>query len=422
MRYEWSRQSTEFPRVHRKSNEVVVRLPIDIDGADTRRGSIGTKVSCCQSIWHDSRPWPQVAAVSNSTQWSCTVETGGKMTDERADRQSCCDTPVREERSQLQTQQGCCDADQKPPDSPRSNIENDCCGSVKRGDASQEALPTEQTHTGERHPTDGREDDQETPSISPNQKSQTELKHLERAADETTALLQQMAEAWRPDWSEADVASFLHDAVQEQGLETAWTQAHCPAVHAGPDAAVGHVAPGDRTVSPGELLHIDFGVASEGYVADLQRVFYRGDNTNGSIPSELQTAFSDVRAALEAGRNVLVPGVPGYQVDAVARRELTSRGWDAYNHAFGHQVGTIPHDRGTLLGPLWDRYGDNPRGVVRSDQVYSLELGVGTRYGYVGLEEMVRVTADGASYLVDPQTEILRLADGPVEDEEDTAD
>lgn len=334
------------------------------------------------------------------------------MTEDHESSQACCDSTVGDGSAATQS---CCGESEPPTDSPRSDIKNDCCGTVVQPDVRPEEVPTPQNHDRGKQPAGGTDRDERPTSIAPNQKSGDELVRIDRAADETTALLESIPEAWQPAWSEADVATFLQEAVRERGLETAWTQSYCPAVHAGPEAAVGHVAPGARTVSPGEILHVDFGVTVDGYVADLQRVFYRRKAHDTSIPSELQTAFTDVRAALEAGRDALVPGVPGYQVDAVARHELTSRGWDAFNHAFGHQVGTIPHDRGTLLGPLWDRYGDNPRGIVRSDQVYSLELGVGTAHGYVGIEEMVRVTDDGATYLVDPQTELQLLADGPSE-------
>lgn len=340
------------------------------------------------------------------------------MTDKGESNQACCESTVGDTTDESQR---CCEEPQPSADSPRVEIRNDCCGSILGNDENaDQAVPSERPER-DNQTCEVTNRDQGSASIASNQKSGDELVRMQRAADETTALLDEMAEAWQPAWSEADVASYLHKAVRDRDLETAWTQAYCPAVHAGPEASVGHVAPGDRTVAPGEILHVDFGIVYEEYVSDLQRVFYRKIAPEDSIPLDLQTAFTDVRAAIEAGRDAIVPGVPGYQVDAVARRELVSRGWDPFNHAFGHQIGTTAHERGTLLGPLWDRYGANPRGVVRRDQVYSLELGVGTTFGYVGLEEMVRVTADGTRYLVDPQTEIRLLADGPVDESPDGA-
>lgn len=243
------------------------------------------------------------------------------------------------------------------------------------------------------------------------QKSETEHERITRAAETTTDLLAAMASAWRPTWTEADVAGWLHQRVSDRGLDTAWSWDYCPTVHAGPESEVGHTVPDDRALAPGELLHVDFGVRREGYAADLQRVYYLPREDEPFPPSPLQAAFEDVRDAIAAGRAALEPGVVGEEVDAAARELITDRGHDAYSHALGHQVGRSAHDGGTLLGPAWDRYGEAVEHPVQVDEIYTLELGVDTAYGYVGQEEMVRVTADGVEWVVQPQTEI-RLLEG----------
>jgi Xaa-Pro aminopeptidase len=125
----------------------------------------------------------------------------------------------------------------------------------------------------------------------------------------------------------------------------------------------------------------------------------------------LEAAFADVRAAIDAGHEALEPGAVGHQVDAAAREALTGRGREAFDHAFGHQVGRTAHDGGLLLGPQWDRYGEAVVGEVRPGEVYTMELGLDTEWGYVGQEEMVRVTEDGTEFVVEPQTELRRLSD-----------
>jgi len=104
---------------------------------------------------------------------------------------------------------------------------------------------------------------------------------------------------------------------------------------------------------------------------------------------------------------VLRPGVPGHKVDAAARATLVEAGYEEPKYALGHQVGRSAHDGGTLLAPLWDRYGDAPLGPVEEGNVYTLEYGaqVPSR-GYIGLEEDVLVTADGIEWLSTPQREL----------------
>jgi Xaa-Pro aminopeptidase len=84
--------------------------------------------------------------------------------------------------------------------------------------------------------------------------------------------------------------------------------------------------------------------------------------------------------------------VLGYQVDAVAREVIVDHGYEEYKHAFGHGLGRACHDGGPLLGPRWERYGATPEMPVEAGHVYTLELGVQTGAGYVGIEEDVLVT------------------------------
>jgi len=243
-------------------------------------------------------------------------------------------------------------------------------------------------------------------------KSPTERERVERAVETTDELLGAVADRWDPDWTEADVADWLHERMSERGLGSAWSWDYCPTVSAGGESEIGHALPGELTLPPGEVLHVDFGVKQDGYSADMQRLFYRPSAEHPEPPEALQSAFEDVRAAIEAARETIAPGVKGYEVDDAARTELTDRGWPEYPHATGHQVGRNAHDGGTLLGPLWDRYGAQPEGEVRTGEIYTVELGVETEWGYLGQEEMLLVTESGTEWLTDPQEEFRTIEDG----------
>ena len=239
-------------------------------------------------------------------------------------------------------------------------------------------------------------------------KSPIEYDRMETAAEITEEYFSAMADEWTPDWTEADVAEFLHGLMEDRGLDSAWSWDYCPTVHAGGASEAGHTMAGDLTLPKGEVLHIDFGVKYEGYATDIQRLYYYGEDGQDP-PAELQSAYDDVRAAIDAAFDAMEPGVQGFVVDDAARDEITDRGWPEYKHAVGHNVGRNAHDGGTLLGPKWDRYGESPDGIVREGEIYTLELGVDTEWGYLGQEEMVEVTSDGVEYFVEPQTEFRRL-------------
>ena len=236
-------------------------------------------------------------------------------------------------------------------------------------------------------------------------KSDTEHERITAAAETTLDLLRGLAEWWTPETTEADAADWLHERMRENGYDSAWSWDYCPTVHAGGDAEPGHTLPGDRTVGEGEIVHVDFGVVVDGYAADLKRVWVRGEPDPG-----LREAFEDVRAAVEAGCEELEPGAVGHRVDARARAELVARDRPLFDHGLGHQVGRAAHDGGLLLGPQWERYGGAVEGEVRPGEVYTVELGLDTEWGYVGQEEMLRVTEDGTEFVVEPQTELWELS------------
>ena len=124
-------------------------------------------------------------------------------------------------------------------------------------------------------------------------------------------------------------------------------------------------------------------------------------------PDVVKRAFDTVRSAIQAGFEALRPGVQGWQVDEAARKVIVEAGYPEYQYGTGHQLGRAAHDGATMLGPRWERYGKTPYGIVETGNVYTLELGVAVEgVGYVGLEEDVLVTKDGAEWLSTPQDEI----------------
>ena len=156
----------------------------------------------------------------------------------------------------------------------------------------------------------------------------------------------------------------------------------------------------------GDLVHLDFGVAYEGYRADLQRMWYLRGADEPEPPESVQQAFRACVEAIEAGRRQLHAGVAGWQVDAAARDYLVSKGYPEYKHALGHSVGLACHDGGPLLGPRWPRYGDSPERPIQPGSVYTLELGTPTERGFIGLEDEVLVGEAGAEFISTVQKEL----------------
>lgn len=242
-------------------------------------------------------------------------------------------------------------------------------------------------------------------------KTATEIERIRAAIAVTERIFNRTFSCIKKGDTELEIARFMHTQVRRRQLSEAWEYNHCPTVNTGPDSPIGHTGPTEIQVQPGHLIHIDFGVKREEYCSDIQRVAYFLAPGETQPPEPVRHGFQVILSAVQAAVAALRPGVRGVEVDRVARREVTQAGYPEYKYATGHHVGRTVHDGAGLLGPQWERYGDSPNQLVEAGNVYTIEPGlVVPGYGYIGLEEDVLVTEDGAQYLSHPQTEIILLS------------
>jgi Xaa-Pro aminopeptidase len=242
-------------------------------------------------------------------------------------------------------------------------------------------------------------------------KSPTEVERIRRAVGLTEQVVDLLAAQTRPGVSEADLAAFVHAQFAEMGVTPAWAADGCPIVNSGPDSDLGHSYPSATIrVEPGHLVHIDLGARLDGYCSDLQRMWYVRRPGESRSPADVQRAFDTVVRAIDAGAAVLRPGVRGFEVDAAARKVVVEAGYPEFKHGLGHGLGRAVHDGGTMLGPRWPCYGRNTETVVEAGNVFTLELGISTSAGIVGLEEDVLVTAAGCEFLSNRQRELMQIS------------
>jgi Xaa-Pro aminopeptidase len=241
-------------------------------------------------------------------------------------------------------------------------------------------------------------------------KSISEQNFIKAAIKETLEIFDEVTDWVHVGLSEKQVADFIKAKVAERGLGLAWDEAHCPAVFSGPDTAGAHAGPTDRTIKPGHVMNIDFGVRKNNYVSDLQRTWYFLRDGEMEAPEEVQRGFTVIREAVHKAAAGLKPGMLGWQVDAIARSHITDAGYDEYPHGLGHQVGRQAHDGSALLCPKWDRYKNLPYSVVEAGQVYTIEPRLTIDgYGIATIEEIGVVKEDGFEFLSEPQMELILI-------------
>jgi Xaa-Pro aminopeptidase len=243
-------------------------------------------------------------------------------------------------------------------------------------------------------------------------KTRGEIERIQAAIETTTQIYQRTFDFVRVGMTEREIADFMQAQVDELGLEMAWERAGCPIVNAGPDSPVGHVEPTDLEVTPGHLLHFDFGVRQDGYCSDIQRMVYVLGPGESGPPEPVGRAFDTVVRAIGEVVAAMRPGAVGADLDRIARQIVVDAGYPEYKHATGHQVGRTAHDGGALIGPAWERYGDSPNRPLEVGHVFTVEPSIFLPgYGIIGVEEDVLVTKAGAEYLHPPQTELILMGE-----------
>lgn len=241
-------------------------------------------------------------------------------------------------------------------------------------------------------------------------KTSEELARIKRAIEITDEIYQKTFAFIKVGMTEIDVANYMHALIKEYGVGYAWPRGNNPAVNAGPNKVVGHSGPTGIKIERGHLIHFDFGVNYEEYCSDIQRVCYVLRDGEMEAPPEVQRGFITIRTAIEKSREAMKPGVTGNSIDVISRGIVTDAGYPEYPYALGHQLGRVAHDGGALLGPLWEKYGDSPNQKLEVGQVFTIEPGLAVpNYGYIGLEEDVVITENGAEYFTDPQKEIVLI-------------
>lgn len=241
-------------------------------------------------------------------------------------------------------------------------------------------------------------------------KTDAEIRRIDKAIATTEEIYEKTFEFVKPGMSELDIQSFMHDQIGRRGLESAWEWEQCPTINAGPVSPIGHVGPTEIVINRGEILHFDFGIKQDDYCSDIQRVVYFLQSGEKDAPEPVKKGFKTIVRAIQNAVREMKPGVIGHVVDDLARRTVTQEGYPEYKYATGHQLGRQAHDGGGILGPLWERYGETPKYPLEKGQVYTVEPGLMVPgFGYIGIEEVVQVTSDGADFISVPQTEIIFL-------------
>jgi Xaa-Pro aminopeptidase len=230
-------------------------------------------------------------------------------------------------------------------------------------------------------------------------KDTAEIETLREAARRLSDVATACFAGVREGVSERHVAGVIESAMRAAGYERV---AFDTIVGSGPNAALPHYRAGDRMLSSGDLVVLDFGGVLDGYCCDLTRTVSIGSPS--AEARQLHAAVFDAqRAALAAVR----PGVETSAVDAAARNVLEEHGLGAaFGHGTGHGLGLDIHEEPRIT---WPRP-DVPSVTLAPGMVFTIEPGAYlSGFGGVRIEDDVLVTETGCEVLTSVPRELQML-------------
>jgi Xaa-Pro dipeptidase len=228
-------------------------------------------------------------------------------------------------------------------------------------------------------------------------KDEAEIAAMRRAVDMAEHALQHLLEqgAIRPGRTEREVAADLQIAMLQEGSQG---EAFAPLVLAGPNSAQPHASPSDRPLAEGDLLIVDWGAVYKGYRSDITRTFVLGAPT-----AEMLGIHDAVLAANQSARLGVRPGLPGQEVDRLARRAISLAGYgEFFLHRTGHGLGLETHEPPYMV--------EGNLSLLEAGMTFTVEPGVYVPgVGGVRIEDDVVVTETGSETLTSLPRELVRV-------------
>jgi Xaa-Pro aminopeptidase len=206
-------------------------------------------------------------------------------------------------------------------------------------------------------------------------KEPQELLLITKAVDLADAAFEQAKVIIRPGITERDVAWEIERNLRQNGSEGVPFEI---IVASGPNSALPHARPTDKTIRSGEPVLIDMGARIDGYCSDLSRTLFLGkaDETFQKIYSIILRAQA---AAIEGAKSKMTAS----EADQLARSFIEQAGYgDAFGHGLGHGVGLAIHE--------FPRLGLRSLDSLADGMVFTVEPGIYLAgQGGVRIEDMV---------------------------------
>jgi Xaa-Pro aminopeptidase len=218
-------------------------------------------------------------------------------------------------------------------------------------------------------------------------KAPEELAAIRAAAAITDLTMARVNDLAQAGLTERELAWQLEKVMRQAGADSV---AFPVIVASGPNGALAHHRPGDRRLQSGDTIVVDMGAARDGYMSDLTRTFYLGNQPDEHFWHVYNLVLQAQTAVLQQAR----AGMTGKEVDALARDVIAAAGHgDEFGHSLGHGVGLEVHE-----GPRFSYLAEED--TMPAGAVVTVEPGIyQPGWGGVRIEDLILLTETGLERL-----------------------
>ena len=167
-------------------------------------------------------------------------------------------------------------------------------------------------------------------------KDEYEISRISHAADIADRAFSHIIDYMKPGMTEAEVALELEFYMRKNG---AAGLSFDSIIASGANGAMPHATPGDKKISSGELVVMDFGCVVDGYCSDMTRTVAVGDVSDRHIE-----VYNDVLDVQLKCLDMLAVGASCRDIHMYSYDTLNGKYKDCYGHGLGHGVGLEVHE------------------------------------------------------------------------------
>ena len=234
-------------------------------------------------------------------------------------------------------------------------------------------------------------------------KDESEIETFREAARRLSAVARGVFAEIRAGRTEQEIARAIDARIIDGGFERT---AFDTIVASGPQAALPHAHPTERTLGENDVVVLDFGGVYRSYCVDLTRTV-----AVGRASSKAREVHAAVLEAHDRAIQAVAPGRSRFAIDAAARDSLAARGLgDAFGHGTGHGLGIEIHEDPRITRRTGDAAMTPEDEAVMTGMVFTIEPGAYLPgWGGVRIEDDVLVTEHGVEVLTSVTTDLLEL-------------